>query len=73
MMPLDVNIAGPEDMPAIMPEAEGDLDEDFEEFEDFEDDFDDAEPDPDKLDEAPDALDEALELDLDDPDLDDLN
>ena len=71
MVPLDVNIAGTEDMPRELPAPQGDLDEDFDDdFGDFDEDFDEGEPDAESLagepdDEGPDMLDEPLDLDLD--------
>ena len=71
MVPLDVNIAGTEDMPRELPASQGDLDEDFDDdFGDFDEDFDEGEPDAESLagepdDEGPDMLDEPLDLDLD--------
>jgi len=67
-MHLDVNIAGTEDMPAPVQPAPVDFDGDFEDdFDEFSD-FDDAEPEEGSFEEEEDLFAEPIELDLDDAD-----
>ena len=64
---LDVNIAGTEDDPmVILPSEEGDLDEDFAEFDDFSDFDDDSEPSRELDEEDLEPDEEDFELDPDD-------